>query len=98
MMDAFRAIADYIIVGGGGLILFLLGVLWQWAQGTFNRLEVAHDEHTKELNDFKVEVAKTYPSRQTLKDMLQPIMEELQKIDQRQQRFIERLEDRGATR
>lgn len=83
-MDTIANVATWILGG-------LLSVIGWFVAGNMKRvvdLETA-------LNDHKVKIAETYVSRQTLQDMLAPIMDELRKIDRTQERLFEALGEKA---
>lgn len=85
----------WVVTGGGAFILFLLGVVWRVVDGKIASTAKDVTKVQDDLHGFKVEVAKTYPSREALKDMLEPIMDELRKIDATQQRLFERIDSKA---
>lgn len=67
-------------VAVGGIVA---PIIWKSLTDRIKTAESKVEAASKELNDFRVKVAEDYPSRQALRDLLQPIMDELQKIDQK---------------
>ena len=84
------------IVGGLGIAtVALIGAVWQVMAA---KIAAASDEIARvdqALNKFQIEVAREYVSRQTLRDMLEQIMNELRKIDETQQRLFQRLDGKA---
>lgn len=84
------------VVGALGIVLmFLIGAVWQIVTTKILAAELETARLDVALNDFRVEVAKEYVSRQTLRDMLDQIMNELRKIDEAQKRLFERLDSKA---
>lgn len=90
-----QTIIGWIVVGGGTLLLFMIGGVWQIVTAKITTVAAEIARVDQALNRFQVEVAREYVSRQTLRDMLDQIMNELRKIDETQQRLFERLDSKA---
>lgn len=83
-MDTIANVAMWVLGG-------LMSVIGWFVAGNLKRVA----ELEAALNDHKVKIAETFVSRETLRDMLSPIMEELRKIDRTQERLFETLNDKA---
>lgn len=73
----------YVSGGVGGVLLALIGGVWQMVTSRIEAQTNALADLQRAHTALEVKAAETYVSRETLKDMLQPIMEELRKIDRK---------------
>lgn len=87
-----EAVAQWLLYGGLSLNLFLAGALWRALSARIDKGEETAQLLGKRLVEFQLEVAKTYPSRESLKEALQPILSALTKIEETQERLFERLD------
>lgn len=78
-----KDIIGWIVAGGGAILLFLIGAVWQLASAKIASVAAEADANRDALNAFKIKVAESYPTTESLRQMLQPIMDELQKIDRK---------------